>query len=250
MLRFFATAAYLGGALFLLTPEAAAQGFFDSSRRAVQSVSVGVFLIEFEFDGEEEPLFSFDYAAPAYSLVYTRPNFVLTAGYGQQAASDDQEALRLVDLTISTWGALYSVPFRDGTRGFLPLVLFSNYRHVAPRGAGDSFADAFNVTVLGLGAGVGLTQFVGENGLFEVRVHPIFGLASSSFTDAIGSARLLDADAQLHLGRIFRRAGLTLGYTFRMQVWNVNASNLFPDLTDDLFDYRGQQHLVRLGINW
>ena len=250
MARLFTTVTGLA-VLLLLAPQASAQGFFDGSRRAVQSVGAAVFLIDFEFAGDEDPLFSFDYTAPAYGVVYTRPNFVLTAGYGQQQADDDeQEALRLLDVAVSTWGALYGAQLGEGTRGFIPIVLFSNYRRVAPRGSGDSLTDAFGVTVLGLGAGVGLTQFVGEYGMLEVRVHPVFGLASSSLTDAIGSARLLDADAQLHLGRVFRRAGLSLGYTFRLQVWNVNASNLFPDLTEDLFDYRGRQHLVRLGINW
>jgi hypothetical protein len=33
-------------------------------------------------------------------------------------------------------------------------------------------------------------------------------------------------------------------------VWNVNVSDIFPDATEDLFDYKGQQHLFRVGLNW
>ena len=106
------------------------------------------------------------------------------------------------------------------------------------------------MTVLGLGAGLALESVLGKTVLFEARAYPILGFATSSFTNAIGSAYLIDADAQLHLAQLFGAVGLSLGYSFRYQVWNVNASNFFPDAADALFDYKGRHHLFRMGVNW
>ncbi len=243
------------GAVVLLGPvrPAAAQFFsFDGGADlAVQSVSAAYSLIDFSFDGEEEPLLVFDFDQPVYGLVYARPRILITFFVGDQDADDQgRQDLRLLDVSLATWGELYLQGLGEGrTRVFVPILLFSNYRRVAPRGDATEF-DAFNVTVLGLGAGLGLRRAFGEAVLFETRAHPIFGLSSSSFVDAVGTAHLFEADAQLHLARLLGRLGLSLGYTFRSQVWNVNASDLFPDLTDELFDYRGRQHLFRLGVNW
>ncbi len=225
---------------------------FSSDReRPVQAVWLGYYLIDFDFDGDAEPLFSFEFDDPAYGLVYSRPNFLVTFAYGEQRAGADREGLRLVDLSLSTWGELHLAGLATGrTRVFVPIVLATNYRRVAPSGRNAEGLEAFNVTVLGLGAGLGLAHPIGENVRFEARAHPVFGLASSSFVDALGTARLLDADAQVHLGRLFGRVGLSLGYGFRSQFWNVNASNLFPDVTDELFDYKGRHHLFRMGVNW
>ena len=233
-------------------PVVQAQRLSFDAREAVQSLSVGVYQVDFEFDGEADPSFAFDFTGPAFGAVYSRPHVLVTFGGGEQDAGDGEEALRLLDVSFTTWGELYpqTLGTDDATRLFFPLVLFSNYRRVAPRGQGSSLVDAFNVTVLGLGIGLGGHHLFGEHRLVEVRVHPVLGLASSSFTSALGTARLLDGDVQLHLGRLFGEAGLTLGYNVRAQVWDVNASDIFPELSEDLFDYRGMQHLVRVGVNW
>ncbi|MDX1548756.1 MAG: hypothetical protein R3247_17290, partial [Rhodothermales bacterium] len=187
------------------------------------------------------------------ALAYSRPNVFIAAAYGRQDGSADAEDLRLIDLSLDTWGRLLNRPLGGGTAGqthfFVPVLLFSNYRSVAPTSDDEVITEGFNVTTLGLGAGVGLAH-TGRRVQAEARAHPGLGLATSSLTDALGHARLAGADVQLHLARLFGRAGLTLGYAVRVQVWNVNASNLFPELTDDLFDYRGTQHLLRAGINF
>lgn len=235
----------------LVVPAAQAQRVSFDARRSIQALSAGYYQIDFEFDGDEDPVFGFDFTGPAFGLVYSRPHVLVTFGLGDQEAGGGNEGLRLLDVSFTTWGELYPQTLgSNATRLFFPLVLFSNYRRVAPEGEEAALIDAFNVTVLGLGLGLGFDRLLGEHGLFEVRAHPVVGLASSSFTNALGSARLLDADVQLHLGRLYRRVGLTAGYTFRAQVWDVNASDIFPELTEDLFDYKGTQHLVRLGLNW
>ena len=240
-------------ALFLLVaalaPAAAAQRLAPNDGLG-QALGVGVFLIDFEFDGEGEPIFSFDYAAPAYGVIYTRQNLVATAAYGVQDADGDAPGVSLLDVSLSTWGALYPASLQgERTRVSVPIILLSNYRRVAPRDS-DDFTDAFSVTVLGLGVGLGLEQRLAPRLRLDARANPVLGLATSALTDALGSAQLLEADLQFHLADAFGRLGLMLGYNGRLQIWNVNASDLFPDVTDDLFDYRGHQHLFRLGLSF
>lgn len=231
---------------------------FDADQpRTVQALMAGYYLVDFTYDGDVEPAYTVNFSEPAFGLIYTRPSFMLTAGIGNQKAGQQEGSvvvadtvdLRLVDLSLSTWGELYVLPDLLGhTQLFIPILLHSDYRRVAPRDS-DSSLDAFNVTVLGLGAGVGLGQSIGEL-VFEARVTPIFGITTSSFGDALGNAQLVEADVQLHTGRIAGRVGLSVGYSFRAQRWNVNASNLFAEFTEDLFDYTGRTHLFRAGINW
>lgn len=256
MPRFAFVVVMLWTAALLLAPgrASARQVSFGSGAQAVQSLSVGYYLIDFEFNGDERPLFVFDFDQPAYGLVYSRPHFLFTFALGDQRAerqiSSGHEALRLLDVSFTTWGELSLAGRSAGqSRVYIPIALFSNYRRVSPQGSASSL-EAFNVTVLGLGAGLALESVLGKTAVFEARAYPILGFATSSFTNAIGSAYLIDADAQLHLAQLFRAVGLSLGYSFRYQVWNVNASNFFPDAADALFDYKGRHHLFRMGVNW
>lgn len=226
---------------------------FDEDRpRAVQSITLGYTWIDFQFNGDVdvEPEVTFDYAAPVYGLIYTRPNFLLSAALG--TSEEDNRDVQLVDVAFATWGALsLSEKLSSGqTRLFVPIGLHSNFRRVRIDEADDQFENEFAVTVLGLGAGIGLSQQVSEQGALEARVMPAIGFAARNFDDSIGSSRFLDADVQFNSGPLLNNVGLSVGYGFRWQVWNVNASNLFPDITDEFFDYRGQQHTFRLGVNW
>ena len=236
----------------MFTSEASAQrGPLRGSAEAVQSVSFGYFLIDFAFDGEATPPFRFDFDQPAIGLVYTRPNFLATLAVGDQDASEDLNDLRLLDVSLTTWGALRPEALsRGSTRFYLPIVLYGNHRRVSPRSSEENFLETFNVTMLGLGGGLGLDRTFGDVTFFQARANPIIGFATSSLTDAFGLAYLMDADAQLHWSGLFGKFGLSLGYTFRYQVWNINASGLFPEATDDLFDYNSLQHLIRVGLNW
>ena len=239
--------------LMTLAGDASAQRFsLRSGAQAVQSLSVGYYVIDFEFDGDEEPPFSFNFDQPAYGLIYTRPHFLVTLAFGtQNPDADGLGDLRLLDVSLTTWGELRLRGLSAGpTRLYLPIVLFGNHRRVSPRGNNESILEDFNVSVLGLGTGLALDRTLGQTAFVEARINPIVGIATSSLTDAFGLAYLVDADLQVHRAAVFGRLGLSFGYTFRYQVWNVNASNLFPDATDDIFDYKGLQHILRAGVNW
>ena len=239
--------------VLMATADAAlAQRFsLRSGAQAVQSLSVGYYGIDFEFNGDNEPPARFDFDQPVYGLIYTRPHFLVTFGLGNQDPNESREDLRLLDVSLTTWGELRLKGLSAGpTRFYLPIALHGSHRRVSPRNENETILESFNVTVFGLGLGAALDRTFGEQAFFEARVNPIIGLASSSLTDAFGMAYLIDADTQLHLAGLFGRLGLSIGYTFRYQVWNVNASDLFADATDDIFDYKGLLHLVRIGVNW
>ena len=239
-------------ALFLGPDSASARQIGPRGGVQVESFSAAYALIDFEFDGDDAPLFPFDYDQPAYGFVYTRPRLLASFFLGDQDADEEgREDLRLLDVSLMTWADLRLGGVSTGrSRAYVPVVLFSNYRRVSPQGSGGSLVDAFNVTVVGLGLGLGLDSVLGETALFEARGHPVVGFATSSLTDAFGGAYLIDADAQLHIAQLFGAVGLSLGYNFRLQVWNVNTSDLFPEATDELFDYKSRHHLFRVGVNW
>ena len=109
MPRFAFVVVMLWTAVVLLAPgrASARQVSFGSGAQAVQSLSVGYYLIDFEFNGDERPLFVFDFDQPAYGLVYSRPHFLFTFALGDQSADGEgHEALRLLDISFTTWGEL------------------------------------------------------------------------------------------------------------------------------------------------
>lgn len=254
MPRSYFVAACLTAAVFLASAEAASAQRFSlrSGAQAVQSLNAAVYFINFEFKGDEEPDFNFNFDQPAYGFVYTRPHFMATVAYGTQSPDDEgRQDLSLIDVSLTTWGE-FRLKGQDAgpTRFYFPIALYGSYRRVSPGDAAATTLDAFNISVFGLGLGLALDRTIGQTAFFEARANPVVGLATSSLTDAFGTSYLIDADTQLHLAGLFGRFGLSLGYTFRYQVWNINTSDLFPDEIDDLFDYKGLQHLLRVGVNW
>lgn len=246
------------GLLLLPAPQAASAQMFTYGMREdgpTQSLSAAYTLIDFSYNGDAEPSALFAFSEPVYGVAYTRPNFHATFAYGTQppaAGSLDAREMRLLDASLTTWGELNLMPgaVAEGGRLFVPIAIHSNYRRVSPEGSENSLADAFNVTVLGLGVGAGFEGRFGDRVVLEARALPVIGLALRQFNDSAGSARLLDTDVQLHLGRLIDRFGLSVGYGFRTQVWNVSASELLAEADEDFFDYRGRQHTFRVGVNW
>lgn len=227
--------------------DVAAQMFSYSSERArtVQSVSFGYMSVDFRFDGDGTPNPSFEFAGPLYGAVYTRPNFHVAFGYG----SEEERDLRIFDASLTTWGE-FRLTGSLNSRLFVPIALHSQYRRVAPDGQEDSLVDAFNITVIGLGTGIGFVAQLDERLQIEGRAMPIIGLALRAFGDSAGSSRLIDTGVKVHVPTLAGRFGLSAGYGFTAQVWNISASSLFPATQDDLFDYTSTSHSLSIGVNW
>lgn len=226
--------------------------------RAQQTLALSYTLLDFTYDGETVPIYTVAFGEPAYGLRYTRPRLEVGLAYGTQAAGEqpgdvvvaDTVDLRLLEASLMTWGELFVAPDATGeTRVTIPIVLFSHYRRVKPRGSEDGLFDAFNVTALGLGMGLGVDRPVG-GGFVEARAWPGIGFASNAFGDALGSAWVVDAAVDLHTPPFAGRFGLSAGYAFRLQRWNVDASELLEAVTEELFDYRGRRHRFYVGVNW
>ncbi len=237
----------------LLLPGTAAAQFGGVGGPPLQGLTVGYGWVDFCFDGDGDPQPSFDFAEPVFGVAYARPRLHLSLAFGSQAApvgSVGGRDLGLLDVALTTWGDLFTLyaPEEGGTRLTLPLLLHSNFRRVSPEGEETSLT-SFSVTTLGLGTGLAFSSRLSRRVHIEARATPIFALATRSFADGTGTARLLDADALLLAGPFFGRLGLALGYGFRGQVWRVGSSDLFRDVTVDL-DYRGTLHFLRLGVSW
>ena len=241
-------AAFAFALSFLAASDAAGQMFSYGINRphAVQSVSFSYTLVDFSYAGSGTPEPSFEFEAPVYGVVYTRPNVMVSVGYG---ADDTARDLRLLDASIFTWGEFRLAESSRG-RLYLPIVLHTNYRRVAPRGEEDSLVDAFNITAIGLGSGLGYHHRVGDALQLHLRAFPVIALALRAFGDSAGSSRLIDGGIQLHAPGLIGKFGLTAGYGFRAQAWNIGESSLVPQSSNDLFDYTGSQQVLLVGINW
>ena len=66
----------------------------------------------------------------------------------------------------------------------------------------------------------------------------------------LSAARLIDSDVQLHIGSLFKTIGVSLGYHFRVMIWDVKTSSVFGSLREDLFNYRESFQTFSVGLNW
>ncbi len=235
------------------TRDSRAQPFYfgNDRPRASSAVLIGYTAVDFTFAGDTLPPARLDFTSPAISAQYSRANFSASLSWGSQSAADTTRlSLGYLDATLFSWGELFfSVDATEADhRLFVPITLYTNFRRVAPRDI--DILDDFSITTLGLGVGIGYYGQLSPVALLEVRVTPAIGVALQSFSDSAGSARLADADVQLHVGPLVKRLGFSLGYTYRVKRWNVGGSSVFVTRSPDLFDYHEQRHTFSLGVNW
>ncbi len=189
------------------------------------------------------------FTGPAYGILYLRGNLSASIAYGPENMDADGNA-RLLDFTIETWNRLFTIGSSETARLYIPLTLQSNYRRVAPAGGADAPFSSFQVTTLGLGAGLGGSAERGQKVLFEARAAPALGVALRSFGGSAGIAWLVDAGARLHVREVFGRMGLSAGYGFRVQTWRAGNANLLLEPDGVRLDHRGSRHMVALGLSW
>ena len=218
--------------------------------RATQSLSFTTFLIDFQYDGSGMPDRLLDWDGEAYGFSFNRRNFAATVVIGSAESSTGivDDKLKLVDATITGWGEIVRSKGSTTTIG-LPIAIHSGFRSVDGDFV-DAIDESFSYTVLGLGTGVSFEIEPSRTVSIQGRAWPMIGMAFRSFEGFAGSATLLDADLQFHFMRLFGKYGLSTGYGFRWQKWNTNESGLVRNVDDDLFDYKSNQHMLRLGLNW
>ncbi len=228
-----------------------------------QTISFGYHWIDFTYNGDDASVSpNFTFVEPALGLVYSRPNLYASVAFGSQDApqgnaspglTDPQESLRLIDVAFSTFGGLPIPGLTEASRTtvFIPIVLHSSYRRVRlENDRDDVITEDFNFTVLGIGTGLAVRSELGPAVRFYARATPIIGLALRSFGDTTGRATRVEADAQLYIGRLIQGVGLSIGYRYGLTSWNTSASDLFPNISDQFFDYNGSHHIFNIGFNW
>ena len=221
--------------------------------RQGQALSLGYILMDFAYDGEGDPQPRLDFDAPVYALRYARSGFDLSVAFGRQDASEPegQSRLSLIDATLMIYGGIPLTGrgnFRN--RIYLPILVYSGYRTVGRDLRGELTNELFNFTALGIGTGLGFSSQLGDLINLEARATPVLALALRSFEGSAGTSRLFDASVDLHILELVNQFGLSIGYGFRVQSWDINASDLAFDLDDNTFDYRATEQVIRIGVNW
>lgn len=230
----------------LLSLTAQAQISYGGGPETYQSVAPAFVGVNFTFDGGTLPESSFEFTEPAWGIVYARPGLAFSVARGVQKSSEDHD-LTLFDALLLGYGAFR--PFRSESRSLeilVPVGLSSGYRKVS-RDSEDAVIQAFEFTTFSIGAGLGLIHSTEHTNLL-VRAMPFYGLATRSIGNDTGSTTTLDADVELGIGPFTDRFGITLGYGFRWQKWNLKASALFEGISREAFDYSGTMHTVRIGL--
>ena len=217
--------------------------------RSVSTLSVGYHLIDFSYNGSGAPATRFDFDDPVYALRFTRQSIDLMLAYGWRSASGDDPGARFAEASFLGWSGFLLTP-GSTTRLYLPLALHSSYRAVGETLRGNTASDLFNFTTLGLGSGLVLERRFADAVNLQARVLPVLALALRSFEGFAGDSRMLDLDAQVELLRLFGNYGLTLGYGFRGQGWDVDAGQFTQAVPEDWFDYKSRMHMLRVGVNW
>lgn len=228
---------------------AAAQMFsYEPDRRGpVQTLGPEVSFVDFSYEGAADEVVGFDFAEPVVGLRYTRPSVDVWLGFGRQGPEKTDR--KLIEAAIQAWNGFLLTP-RNETRVYLPLVVHSGYRAVGANLTTDTAAELFNFTTLAIGSGLIVERRFGPEIQLEARALPMLGLALRSFEGFAGNTSLFDGRIDLHLLRLFGRYGLTAGYQYRWQEWDVDASRFLQQVPDDAFDYSSRQHTLRLALNW
>ena len=245
-LAVFSTASIV--ALSIATPSAMGQMFdYEPSRaRSNQTIMLVVAPTEISFNGVSErqgP--GFDFSGPTFGIRYARSNFDLSLSYGSDGESDN----RVLEASLLAWSGWLLNP-GSSTRVYLPFAVHSGYRSIGADLRTQTAAALFNFTTLSVGTGLVLESALSQSINLQARATPFIGLALRSFEGFAGRTQLLDLSARVDLFELFGKYGLSLGYSYRWQKWDVDASDLAVQVSEDYFDYTSRANLLSVGLNW
>lgn len=216
--------------LLLLSVEAAAQQ--DTFGRHTASLRIG--WIDHVYTGSALDHDPFDFRGMGIGLSYAGPQI---RGAGIVARN-------FLDLSAMTWMLPdFARIDRGGTMVAVPVGLMTAWRRVSARNA----TAPYSVNAILIGTGGMLVHSLARRARIELRAMPLAGVTGSQIADAVGISWAADAELRLLVADVFSSFGLTVGYTFRYQFWNVNGSRVISDAVDELYDYAGTIHTFSVG---
>ncbi|MDG1754495.1 MAG: hypothetical protein P8H65_05915 [Rhodothermales bacterium] len=230
---------------FVLVADARAQVPYGQQDIPSQRAGLMMSTLDFKFVGNAPSELVFAFTNPTYGVFYSRQEIFFSYTRGAQDLSGG-DRLVLSDATMSGWAPVR--PFKGDTPRkldvFFPLGLNSDFRKIV-RTKGSTEIDAFEYTVVAVGAGVGFGIETGA-GYLSGYALPFFGIASRSFGNDTDTSAIVTANAEWLSRPFLGRFGVSVGYGYRWQKWYSDVG----DITGDSFDYVGSKHTVRIGLSY
>lgn len=228
---------------FLLTaPTLQAQMFSvgESDSRPQRSSSNYIYLgyspINFDYTGDESAVRDeerLDFEESGVTIGFETPfvnGSILFAN--KLTGSDDARFLKLNLYYLNSFNFGQRERFVLG----VPLKLESNLTSVRNSMASNEF----NQSVFSFGAGAFMKFRKIESWAFEVNTIPSYGFSSSNGGLFGGSNKSLTASARLKLLNLIGNRSLSIGYDYKLSVYDIDAEN---------FDYDLNYHLFTMGIS-
>ncbi len=224
--------------LMLIPTEIAAQNWSSDRGRQGGGLSIGI--IDHAYAGSQTTGELYDYQGVGFGLSYLGRQVRASLLFASSA-----EPRTFLDISAVGWLApSFARIKRENTSLSAPLAVLAAWRrtsaekNVAPLGA----------SALLFGAGGEWVQSIGDRAGLELRAIPLIGITGSQIADAVGLSWAVDTEARFFIAEVFSRFGLTLGYTFRYQLWNINGSRAFADSVDEVYDYDSRVHALSAGV--
>lgn len=224
--------------LMLISMEVVAQNW--TSERGTQGGGFSVGMIDHAYVGSDATGGGYEYQGIGLGLSYIGNQLRASLLFGRSS-----EPRTFLNVSAVGWLApSFARIKRENTTLSAPIGFLTAWRrataekNVAPLGA----------TALLFGAGAELVHSMNDRARVQLRVMPFAGITGSQIADAVGFSWAADAEARLFVAEFFSRFGLTVGYAFRYQLWNINGSRAFSDGVDEVYDYTSQVHVLSAGI--
>ncbi len=206
------------------------------------AVGIGYGVIDHSYVGSVNSTEQFDYEGGGFGLHYVGPQVRGTLMYGRAAGGR-----WFLDLSATGW---FLAPFaridRSKTMLAMPIGLLTAWRRVN----GKNTPEQFNANAILFGTGGLLIHSLSRRTRAKIRAMTLGGITGSQVADAVGFSWAFDAEARLEFAQVLSDLGLTVGYSFRYQLWNVNGSRVFSDAVDELYDYAGTVQSLFIGVGF
>ena len=156
----------------------------------------------------------------------------VTFGYSRFSLRGEDKTTIVVTATV---GNEFPLTFSKTHAVLLPLMIASDYTRADNTG-GDK--EAFNIGSIGFGAGLKY-RIMSPGFEFALTAAEVAHWSLEGFSTGSGFSPATLGEAQLVFREVFGLAGITLGYRFPYQTWNMS---------NDKYDYKSLSHGAFLGV--